>query len=183
VELADELALAATWLFGGWLLFKAAFPRGRVGRLLGRWLRLVGRPRPRPFTGRASIIDGDTIAVGNARVRLFGMDAPELSQPGGAAARGHLIRLAGGREVSVHPLDVDCYGRIVARVRLDTVDLSKRMVEEGFAVAMTDWHLDFAFAEWRARRRGLGLWAKHAGGISDPAAHRRAVARRSRRPG
>ena len=107
------------------------------------------------------------------------MDAPELSQRGGYKARAHLIRLAGGREVSVAPVDVDCYGRIVARVRCGESDLSKRMVEDGFARAMTDWHLDYALAEWRARRKRRGLWVDDPkGGIGDPAAHRRAEARR-----
>ena len=51
------------------------------------------------------------------------------------------------------------------------------MVIDGFARAMTDWHLDYAAAEWRARRGKHGLWAD-GGGIGDPAAHRRAEAAR-----
>ncbi len=173
----EELALVASWLAGCWLLIHT-FPRTR--RLLGRWIRLVGRSRPKPFAGRAWIVDGDTLDVGQARVRLFGMDAPELSQHGGHKARAHLIRLAGGRDVSVAPVDVDCFGRIVARVRCGESDLSKRMVEDGFARAMTDWHLDYALAEWRARRGRRGLWADDPkNGIGDPAAHRRAAARRA----
>ena len=68
------------------------------------------------------------VDVGQARVRLFGMDAPELDQYGGYKAKSHLIRLAGGRQVSVQPVDVDCYGRIVAVVRCGEVDLSRQMV-------------------------------------------------------
>ena len=132
--------------------------------------------------GKAYIIDGDTIDVGQARVRPFGMDAPELAQGGGFKARSQLIGLAGGRQVSVQPVDVDCYGRIVARVRCEGVDLSERMVHDGFARAMTQWHLDYAIAEWRARRGRRGLWADDAkGGIGDPAAFRRAQAIRSAR--
>ena len=173
----DETMLIATWLVGCWLLFRA-FPQGR--RLLRRWIRLVRRSRPRPFVGQAWIVDGDTLDVGQARVRLFDIDAPELSQRGGYKARAHLIRLAGGREVSVSPVDVDCYGRIVARVRCGETDLSRRMVEDGFARAMTAWHLDYTLSERRARRRRRGLWSDDPnGGIGDPAAHRRATARRA----
>ncbi len=175
----SETYLIASWLAGG-LLLLFAMPRAKVRRLLWRWLRLVSRAAPRPFTGKVHVIDGDTIDVGQARVRLFGMDAPEMSQAGGARAKSHLIGLAGGRQVSVQPVDVDCYGRIVARVRCGDVDLSRQMVADGFARAMTDWHLDYAVAEWRARRARRGLWAGEAGGIGDPAAHRRAERARSR---
>ena len=62
-----------------------------------RWMRLVRRAAPKPFTGKAYVIDGDTIDVGQARVRLFGMDAPEMSQRGGYKAKSHMIALAGGK--------------------------------------------------------------------------------------
>ncbi len=164
---------------GGLLLL--ALPGRRLKRLAWRWVRHMLRAAPKPFTGKAWIIDGDTIDVGQARVRLFGMDAPELSQAGGHKARSHLIRLAGGRQVSVQPVDVDCYGRIVARVSCGGIDLSKQMVADGFARAMTDWHLDYAVTEFRARRGRRGLWANDPKtGIGDPSAHRRAEAARRR---
>jgi endonuclease YncB( thermonuclease family) len=99
------------------------------------------------------------------------MDAPELTQPGGWKARSHLIGLAGGREVAVEPVALDCYGRIVARVWLGSIDLSERMVRDGFARGINDWQTDYGSAEFYARRRQQGLWA--GPGISDPAAHRR----------
>jgi endonuclease YncB( thermonuclease family) len=75
----------------------------------------ISRP-PAPFTGRVWVVDGDTVKVGKHRVRLFGMDAPEMDQRGGAKAKSNLIRLAGGAEVRVEPLTMDCYGRVVAKV-------------------------------------------------------------------
>jgi len=70
----------------------------------------IARP-PAPFTGRVWVVDGDTIRVGKHRVRLFGMDAPEMDQRGGAKAKSNPIRLAGGADVQVEPLTMDCYGR------------------------------------------------------------------------
>ena len=32
------------------------------------------------FSGRADVIDGDTLDVAGTRIRLFGIDAPEVSQ-------------------------------------------------------------------------------------------------------
>jgi endonuclease YncB( thermonuclease family) len=181
MQFGDEVQLAVSWVAGGALLL-LAIPRRRLRRLLWRWLRLVWRAAPKPFTGKAYVIDGDTIDVGQARVRLFGTDAPELSQRGGYKARSHMISLAGGKTVSVHPLDIDCYGRIVGRVRCGGTDLSRQMVADGFARAMTDWHLNYALVEWRARRGRRGLWADDPkGGIGNPAAHRRAEAMRASR--
>ena len=177
MDYAGEVALVLSWVAGGGILLVAG-PGKRLWRLAWR----SSRAAPKPFGGKAWIIDGDTLDVGQARVRLFGMDAPEMSQAGGSRAKSHLIRLAGGRQVTVQPVDVDCYGRIVARVSCDGVDLSERMVADGFARAMTAWHLDYAGTEFRARRERRGLWADDpAAGIGDPAAHRRAEAA-SRRP-
>jgi endonuclease YncB( thermonuclease family) len=173
-----EAQLLFTWIAGGALLVAALLGR-RLRRLLGRWLGRV-HPSASVFTGKAYVIDGDTIEVGRARVRLFGMDAPELTQRGGHKAKSHMIGLAGGKTVTVHPVDVDCYGRIVARVECAGVDLSKQMVADGFARAMTGWHLDYAADEWQARRGERGLWAGDpGGGIGDPGAHRRAQAARA----
>lgn len=141
------------------------------------------RPQRAPdlnvFAGKVWVIDGDTIDVGRARVRLFGMDAPEMDQRGGLAAKSHLIRMAGGRRVSVEPVAVDCYGRIVGRVRLGAADLSEAMVCDGFAVAMRRYHADYIAAEEEARRAHRGLWKTDAvNGIRDPARHRRDKAAR-----
>jgi endonuclease YncB( thermonuclease family) len=186
----SELVLAVSWGAGGRLVL-AAGPGRAVWRMVRRRARPEHRaaprlvfeapkPRPRvpePFSGKAWVVDGDTIRVGQVRVRLFGMDAPEMSQAGGSKAKSHMIRLAGGKPVSVQPVTVDCYGRVVARVACGGVDLSERMVVDGFARAMTDWHLDYAAAEIRARQERRGLWARDAAtGIGDPAAHRRAEA-------
>ncbi len=135
-----------------------------------------------PFEGRVWVIDGDTLSVQGTRVRMFGIDAPELSQYGGYKARSHLIRLAGGRQVRVHPVDIDCYGRIVARVWCGDIDLSDRMVRDGYAVAMSRWNSDYDAAEFQARRQQFGLWrGDPVLGIGDPAAHRRWKGRAERR--
>jgi endonuclease YncB( thermonuclease family) len=167
---SNEGLLVAAWLVGV-LLLAAALRLPRITAWLRR--RRASRPAamPRPFTGKAFVIDGDTIHVSRARVRLHGIDAPELTQHGGWKARSHMIGLAGGREVAVEPIDVDCYGRIVARIWLGKADLAERMVHDGFARGVSDWCADYSAAEFDARRNRRGLWATV--GIADPAAHRR----------
>lgn len=114
------------------------------------------------------VIDGDTIVSDGARVRLAGIDAPELSQPGGAAARSHLIRLIAGGAVRIEPLSTDRYGRMVARVHARSGDLGRMMVRDGYALSY--YGADYRAEERLARKRRAGLWA--GPGISSPAAHR-----------
>lgn len=176
ISASSETWLIALWLIGGGVFLMALRP-GRTARLLRAVLRSRAVPSkpPRPFTGKVFVIDGDTIHVRQARVRLFGMDAPGLTQRGGWKARSHLIRVAGGREVAVEPIDVDCDGRIVARVWLGRTDLSEQMVRDGYARGLNDWCADYAPVEFEARRNKRGLWATT--GIDDPAAHRRLKSR------
>jgi endonuclease YncB( thermonuclease family) len=137
----------------------------------------AARPGPRAlsgFAGKVWVIDGDTVIVNNQRIRLFGIDAPEIGQKGGALARAHLIRIAGGTIVRVEPDAIDRYGRIVARLWQGEADLSRRMVSDGFAVATTRWDMDYAPDEFEARRRQRGLWHDDpVRGIGDPWKYRR----------
>lgn len=155
-----------------------------AGAALGLVLRLALRTiRPgappdagithAPFTGKAWVIDGDTVVVNRIRVRLLGMDAPELSQYGGLKAKSHLIRLAGGRRVRVVPEGLDCYGRVLATVWLGEIDLGECMVRDGFARGVSRHDQRYEAAEAEARRCGAGLWAGSSrNGIGDPARHR-----------
>jgi endonuclease YncB( thermonuclease family) len=114
------------------------------------------------------VIDGDTIVSDRVRIRLSGIDAPEMSQPGGSQARTHLIRLIAGGAVRIEPIATDRYGRTVARVHAARGDLGRIMVRDGYARAA--YGAEYAAEEREARRTRAGLWA--GAGISSPAAHR-----------
>lgn len=115
--------------------------------------------------GRAHVADGDSVAIAGTRLRLVGIDAPELAQdcerdgrayPCGTAAKAHLEALIAGR-----PLDCvwdrrDKYGRGLARCRAGSTDLGATMVRDGWAVAYLG---GFEAEEAEARRAGRGLWA------------------------
>ena len=76
-----------------------------------------------PWQGRVvGVPDGDTIVVRDergrdVRVRLYGIDAPELHQRGGEKARELLLRMVMDRKVYLVTIDRDGYGRDVAHVR------------------------------------------------------------------
>lgn len=112
----------------------------------------------------ARVIDGDTLDLGEGRVRLVGIDAPEIDQTChdgiafygcGREARERLRQLISGREVTCATRRKDRYGRFLATCHAGGVDIAARMVEGGWAVASGDYDL----AELRARTARRGIWA------------------------
>lgn len=94
-------------------------------------------PRQPPIEGVAVVVDGDGLDIGGRKIRLFGIDAPEVGQycerpandsRGGPAATKRwrcgqyatvaLDRIAGGRRVRCEVEATDSYGRAVAICRL-----------------------------------------------------------------
>lgn len=122
-----------------------------LGLALGALIAQVGWPA---FSADASetsitcssprIIDGDTFDCGGTRVRLAGIDSPELPghcrqgrvcAPGDAlASAANLRRLVTGGEVSCRRSDIDRYGRTVARCSVSGRDLSCAQLEGEFAI-------------------------------------------------
>lgn len=83
------------------------------------------------------VTDGDTMRAGDLRIRIFGIDAPERSDPGGPAATEALRGLIEGRTLDCEEMDLDRYGRTVARCMLpDGRDLACALVAMG---AARDW--------------------------------------------
>ncbi len=175
---AALLGLFVVWLG---LVLGLLRPLTRHGVRAMRGAIIRARGGNRPFTGYASILDGDTVVVARERIRLFGMDAPEMDQSGGEAARNHLRWLIAGRVVVVAPIERDHHGRIVARVTCAGTDLSRAMVRDGFARSMPFFGWDYVPSEIAARYRRCGLWAEcRFTGIGDPRAHRREMRRTGR---
>jgi len=114
------------------------------------------------------VIDGDTFETDTERVRLFGIDAPESDQPGGAQATAALRGFIGKVDPRCTEVDRDRYGRMVALCSVGGVDLSLAMVRAGRAVAWC-YYLrkqrlnllqQFRDAEAEARRVKRGMWAQ-----------------------
>lgn len=90
------------------------------------------------------VIDGDTFRCDGRRIRLQGIDAPELAghcRPGrhctpgdGIASTESLSRLIAWKTVECEPIDVDNYGRTVARCFAGQKDLSCAQLEARHAV-------------------------------------------------
>jgi hypothetical protein len=125
-------------------------------------------------------VDGDTLDVGGIRVRLHGLDAPEMGQictsPDGTAwdcgawVAETLRARIGTRRVTCDAVDTDRYGRTVARCRLAGEDIARRLVRDGLAVAYRKYSRTYVRDEAAARRAGRGL---HAHRMTRPAEYRR----------
>lgn len=118
----------------------------------------------------ASVVDGDTFVLGAARVRLWGVDAPEgrqICQDAGGrdfrcgdSARDRLKALIGSGRVDCRERDRDGYGRMVAQCRVASVDLGEAMVRAGWAIDYRQFSRGaYAVAEGDARAAKRGLWA------------------------
>jgi endonuclease YncB( thermonuclease family) len=78
-------------------------------------------------------IDGDTLRVGSDRIRLRGIDTPELSEPGGRAARQRLEQLLQEGPIRIVPHGQDVYGRTVADVFVNGRNVAEVLNQEGYA--------------------------------------------------
>lgn len=113
------------------------------------------------------ISDGDTIKVlqdgVSKRIRLWGIDCPEMKQAFGTRAKQFTGDLAFGKTVTLRVHDVDRYGRQVAEIILpDGRNLNREIVRAGFAwwyrqYARHDKELERLEGEAKAAKRGL--WA------------------------
>lgn len=141
-------------------------------------------PLPPPLSGTAGAADGDSLRLSGERVRLLGIDAPELAQPCsrangsqwpcGAAAHRELAGLVAGVATTCLPSGRDHYGRILATCTASGEDLGARLVAAGLALANTDYRSEEAAA--RAARRGIWSgsfvpprqWRKEAEDVAVP---------------
>ena len=112
-------------------------------------LTIVGLPEAAVRESRervAFVIDGDTVRLaGGERIRLLGIDAPEMRkgkpgrlgpfpEPGAVEATEALREMVEGRVVVVRRRGTDDYGRTLAKLRLeDGVDVGAELVRRGLA--------------------------------------------------
>jgi endonuclease YncB( thermonuclease family) len=82
---------------------------------------------------RIRLIDGDTFAYGAERIRIQGIDAPELSESGGFEASQRLDLLLREGPVRIVPQALDRYGRTVADVYVDDRNVAEVLRNEGYA--------------------------------------------------
>ena len=114
------------------------------------------------------VADGDSleaIPVGEQRpirIRLEGIDAPELGEVFSREAMALLRTLVFDQRVRVSGRDMDRYGRLVARVTASGNDASTALVRAGLACHAYARDAALAREESQARAAGAGFWARTA---------------------
>jgi endonuclease YncB( thermonuclease family) len=138
-------------------------------------------PEPLPaVSGRVRVADGDSLELAGKRIRLVGIDAPELHQtcvdrkgqtwPCGRTAADELRAHVAGRELTCQPHGMDRYHRLLAACFLDDgSEINAWLVRQGWAVAYgrsTTYHSEQSEAKSAQR----GIWS---GSFTPPSEWRR----------
>lgn len=114
------------------------------------------------ISGRASVIDGDSLRIGGAEIRMKDIDAPEGRQTCrregrdwecGEEARRTLTRLIGGNTVTCRSVERDKHSRFLGYCDAAGTELNRAMVDAGMAVAFGGFRREEQAA--KAARRGL----------------------------
>lgn len=121
-----------------------------------------------------NVHDGDTLQVQNDsgkiyKVRIYGVDCPELKQPRGDEARRMTSNLLKGKTIHVIPINQKSYGRQVAGIVLleDMLVLQDVLITAGLAWVDTrycklavcqQWIIHQQDAQSVELLRGLSAW-------------------------
>lgn len=140
-----------------------------------RWAALCLALVPLAAQGQqAQVVDGDSLKIGSTRVRLAGIDAPELHQDcpdgwkAGQEARLYLGWLISGNPVQCEYSGVDKYGRSLGTCYAPPlspaattlpIELNRAMVRAGMAWAYVAYSGAYVHEEDAARAARRGLWA------------------------
>ena len=113
------------------------------------------------------IIDGDTIKINSKKIRLHGIDAPELKQKCilnkkkwdcGKQSKIELNNLVNDQIVECIVKDIDIYDRYIAICFTKSNNLNRLMVKKGWALAYRYYSSDYILEEKYAEDNKLGIW-------------------------
>ena len=128
------------------------------------------------ISGVAKIIDGDTISINNKKLRLEGIDAPEMRQTCklqylkfsffafnktyfcGVKSKEKLIKKINNESIACKITSKDRYKRYLATCYKKKTNINKWMVRNGHAVAYLRYSKEYLRDENYAKKKGLGIW-------------------------
>lgn len=114
------------------------------------------------------IIDGDTIRIGEERIRFSGIDAPEINQTCisegvevfcGKISKSLLVDKTSLEQVKCISEGKDQYNRTLAECFVNGESLSRYLVRQGYAFAYRKYSKKFIKDEDYARNKKFGMWA------------------------
>lgn len=99
--------------------------------------RLPVFPTTGELTGKCHVIDGDTIVIKRTKIRLAGIDAPELDMPWGQKSKWEMVNICKGQEITAKLTGETSYDRLVGICYLpDGRDIGAELITRGLAL---DW--------------------------------------------
>ncbi len=131
------------------------------------------------ISGIPKVVDGDTILVDSHKIRLEGIDAPEMRQLCkkekfkiskiisytfykdyfcGRVSKEKLIAKIKGSKIKCLSSSKDRYKRYLATCFKNGVNLNKWMVRNGYAIAYRRYSKEYILEEELAKENKLGLW-------------------------
>jgi endonuclease YncB( thermonuclease family) len=117
-----------------------------------------------------AVHDGDTITLqnesGQKKIRLAGIDAPELNQPFGVESRIALREAVLDKAVLVETSKSDKFGRVVGKVTVDGQDINLKQLQLGMAWVYREYLKElskedkvlYLEAEVQSKTSDAGLW-------------------------
>ena len=120
------------------------------------------------YADQLTVIDGDTIRIGDERIRFSGIDAPEIKQTCiyqeiefkcGEFSKNLLIEKISNQKVSCIRESKDQYGRTLAECFVGKDSLSSYLVREGYAFAYRKYSNKFISDEEYAQSKSNGMWS------------------------
>ena len=129
------------------------------------------------ISGIAKVTDGDTIKIKTKKIRLLGIDAPEIKQQCqkswisisfltfnksylcGEISKEKLKNKINGKFIKCKTISKDRYNRLIAECFKGKININRWMVRNGYAVAYRKYSKKFIIQEDMAKNEKLGLWA------------------------
>ena len=120
------------------------------------------------FASHVTVIDGDTIRLGDVKIRFSGIDAPEINQTCvasegkvacGKISRDLLIEKVTNNKISCTDEGKDFYGRVLGECFVNGESLSAYLVREGFAFAYRKYSNKYIEDEEYAKFNKHGMWS------------------------
>ena len=114
------------------------------------------------------VVDGDTIKFNNKKIRLHGIDTPEIKQicknktgenyKCGIKAKLELINLISQQKIKCLIHGKDRYKRLIGTCFIKEININKWLVKNGWALAYRKYSKDYIIDEEWAKNNHKGLW-------------------------
>ena len=124
-----------------------------------------------PLVANERIIDADTIEISGEKIRLSGIDAPELNQTcrdsservykcGTEAKKklSGLVKSMLGYPIKCNFTGKDIYGRLIGECSVNNININSWLVRNGWAVAYRKYSEEYLDDEGFAQSNSLGIW-------------------------